>query len=354
MTTISSLDRQAFKAIVRNKCVDLYILTNSKGAEACFSNFAAALISFCVPNRSGQPVDIVLGQPSIAAYSDNPDTFLGATVGRYCNRISNASYRINGREFTFPHDNGPFTRHSGKTGFHNQVFDVAQVTPQSILFSYCSPDGDNGFPGTLQTQIRWTLTEDNELIMDTVATTDAPTHVSITNHSFFNLDGGNCDAMSTLLQLNADFYLPCNENVMPTGEIRPVAGTNFDFTIPQTLAARIEKDDGQLRIGSGYDHNFVINRSEAGRLETAAVAYSEKTGIQLEVKTTLPGFQLYSGNWLDGTPGKKPETFNHRRFAFCIEAQYFPDSPNRGHFPSSLLVPGQMYHHIISFKASTK
>jgi aldose 1-epimerase len=191
--------------------------------------------------------------------------------------------------------------------------------------------------------------------MDTIATTDSPTHVSITNHSFFNLDGGNCDALSAILRLNADFYLPCNENVMPTGEIRPVSGTNFDFTAPTAISARInDPDDKQLIIGSGYDHNFVINRSEAGSLETAAVAYSEKSGIVLEVKTTLPGFQLYSGNWLDGTAGKKPGTFNNRRFAFCIEAQYFPDSPNKGHFPSSLLNPGQMYHHIISFKAYVK
>jgi aldose 1-epimerase len=355
MPLLSGIDPAAFKTTVRGKPVDLYVLTNSAGAEACFSNFAAILVSFVVPDKSGKPVDIVLGQPTIAAYVDNPTTFLGAGVGRYSNRIANGKFTLNGQSYTLQVNNGPNNLHSGETGFHNQVFEVLESSSESILFKYVSPDGENGFPGTVETKMRWTLTADNALVMETTATTDKPTYLSITNHSFFNLDGGYCDAMTTVLQINANWYLPTDKTNIPYGEIRPVEGTNFDFRKPTPIAARIDdQTDPQLVIGAGYDHTFVINRSDPGELTTGAVAYSEKSGIVLEVKSTLPGVQLYSGNWLNGVPGKTPGSKNDRRTAFCLEAQYFPDSPNQAQFPSALVVPGQVYKHTIVFKASTR
>jgi aldose 1-epimerase len=333
----------------------LYVLTNSSGAEACFSNFGVHLISFVVPDKSGKPIDIVLGQHSISAYVDNPTWYLGCAVGRFANRIANGKFTLNGQEYSLQVNNGPNALHSGDTGFHNQVFDVAESTSSSVLFSFTSPDGANGFPGTVDTKIRCTLSDDNSLILETTATSDKPTHLSITNHSYFNLDGGNCDAMGTVMQINANWFLPTDATNIPFGEIRPVAGTNFDFRVPTPLGARIDDSkDEQLAVGAGYDHTFVLNRSDPTALVTAATAYSEKSGIVLEVKTTLPGVQLYTANWLDGKTGKKPGVKNDRRYAFCLEAQFFPDSPNQAHFPSSLISPPQVYQHTIVFKAYHK
>ena len=350
--TLSGLNPEAFKAVVQGKAVDLYVLTNSKGAEVCISNFGAIIVSFVVKDKSGKPTDIVLGQPTIEAYYKNPTTFLGATVGRYSNRICAGKFILDGKEYTLPVNNGKNNLHSGDaTGFHNKVFDVIEVTKNSVLMTTTSPDGDNGFPGTLQATIRWTLNEDNELIMDTHATTDKPTICSITNHSFFNLEGGNCDALGAKLQINGDWFLPSDPDMIPTGEVRPVAGTNFDFREPKVISERIGNDDEQLKIGAGYDHTFVLTKRVAGELTTGARAVSEKTGIVLEVKTTLPGVQLYTGNFLDGTAGKIEGTKNNYRYAFCLEAQYFPDTPNHGHFPSAVITPTNPYHHIIVFKA---
>jgi aldose 1-epimerase len=350
--TLSGLDPAAFRTTLRGRQLDLYVLTNSTGAEAVFSNYGATLLSLVVPDRAGKSTDIVLGLPNIAAYITE-ETYLGATIGRYSNRIANGKFKLDGREYMVPANCGPNNLHSGPTGFHTQVFDVIETTVNSILFSLVSPDGDGGFPGTLRTAIRYTLTDDNGLVMDTTATTDAATVVSITNHAFFNLEGGNGDILSTQLQINGDFFLPTDETNIPSGSVQPVAGTNFDFRQSTAIGGRIDDmNDEQLKIGSGYDHTWVINSPVAGSLATAAVATSEKTGIVLEVKTTLPGVQLYSGNWLSGLSGKVPGTTNGRRFAFCLEPQFFPNSPNNGHFPSPVLVPGDVYHHIIIFKAS--
>lgn len=350
--TVSGLNPEDFKGVVRGKSCDLYVLKNSKGSEACLSNFGAILVSYCVADKNGKMTDIVLGQPKLSCYTEHPDRFLGATVGRYCNRIAKGKFQINGKEYSLPINNGPNNLHSGETGFHNQVFDVVEHSSNSVHFVHSSPAGENGFPGCVTVNQTWTLNDDNELVIHTLGTTDAPTVVSITNHSFFNLEGGNTDALGAKLQLNADFYLPSDENMIPTGEVRPVAGTNFDFRKPEAIGSRInDKNDEQLVIGAGYDHTFVLNKHHIGELTNGAIAHSDKTGITLEVKTTLPGVQLYTGNYLDGCDGKVPGTKNNYRYAFCLEAQFFPDSPNKGHFPSSLLYPCQRYDHTIVFKA---
>lgn len=352
--TISGLDPAAFKTTLNGKLVDLYVLKNSTGAEVCISNYGGTIISFVVPDKSGKPTDIVLGQPNIGAYTSRV-TYLGCSVGRYSNRIALGKFSLDGKEYTLETNNGPNNLHSGGAGFHNQVWDVVRAAADSLVLAYVSPDGEGGFPGTLQTVVKWTLTDANELIIDTVATTDAPTVASITNHAFFNLDGGNCDAMPTVLQINAAWYLPTTPDMIPTGAVVPVAGTNFDFRTPTPIGARIgDPNDEQLKLGAGYDHTFVVTNKVAGSLVTAARAYSETSGIALEVRSTLPGVQLYTGNWLEGLPGKIEGTLNKYRFAFCLESQFFPDSPNQGHFPSAVLRPGQQYHHLIVFKAAAQ
>jgi aldose 1-epimerase len=353
-TTISGLDPSAFKTTFHGKFVDLYVLKNLAGAEVCISNFGGTIISFVVPDKFGKPTDIVLGQPNIAAYVSHV-TYLGCSVGRYSNRIALGKFTLDEKEHTLETNNGPNNLHSGNVGFHNQVWDVVRAGPDSLILAYVSPDGEGGFSGTLQTVVKWTLNDANELVMDTVATADAPTVASITNHAFFNLDGGNTDAMQTFLQINADWFLPTTPDSIPTGAVVPVAGTNFDFRTPMQISARIDDpDDEQLKLGAGYDHTFVVKKSVAGSLVTIARAHSETSGIALEVKSTLPGVQLYSGNWLEGLPGKTDGTFNKYRFGFCLEPQFFPDSPNQGHFPSPVIRPGQQYHHIIVFKVTAQ
>ena len=351
-TTLSGLKLSDFSAIVQEKQANLYVLKNSKGSEVCITNFGAIIVSFVVKDKSGKLVNIVLGQPTLKDYTENPTRFLGATVGRYCNRIAKGKFTIDGKEFTLPTNNGPNNLHSGDlTGFHNRVFDVVEHRDNYLHLVHTSPDGENGFPGNLTANIHFTLTEDNELIFNTRATTDKPTVCSVTNHSFFNLHGGNCDAMDTTLQMNCNFFLPGDDTNIPYGEIVPVKGTNFDFTTPHKLNERIDApNDEQLKFGSGYDHTFVVNQRQHGEFVKAATAHSDKTGLTLEVSTDLPGVQLYTGNFLDGCNGTEPGSKNNKRYAFCLEAQFFPDTPNKGHFPSALLRPGEVYNHTISYK----
>jgi aldose 1-epimerase len=352
--TLSGLNPADFKTTFNGKLIDLYVLTNSTGAEVCISNYGGTIISFVVPDKTGKPTDIVLGQPNIGAYMSRT-TYFGSTIGRYSNRIANGKFVLDGRESTLPVNNGPVSLHSGDTGFHNQAWTVVRSSANSLLLSYVAADSEGGFPGTLQTVIQWTLTDDNSLVIETTATTDAPTVVSITNHAFFNLDGGDREVTATLLQINAKWYLPVSPDKIPLGEVTCVAGTPFDFQSPTPIGARIDDpDDAQIRIGTGYDVNFVLTKRVAGELVTAAVAHSENSGITLEVRSTLPGIQFYSGNRLFGLPGKLERQFSNRRFAFCLEPQYFPDSPNLGHFPSVILRPGQVYHEVIVFKASAQ
>lgn len=353
--TLSGLNIEDFKGIVNGKQVDLYILKNAKGTEVCISNFGSIVVSFVLKDKNGKPTNIVCGQPTLKAYVENPTRYLGATIGRYCNRISKGKFVLDGKEYSLPQNNGPNNLHSGDmTGFHNKVFDVVEYKQNYLHLLITSPDGENGFPGNLTANLFWTLQEDNSLVFHSYATTDKPTICSITNHSFFNLNGGNCTALDSKLKINADFYLPVDENLIPSGELKPVKGTNFDFTTPEVISKRIDdKNDEQLKRGAGYDHSFIIRNHQIVSLSVNAVAYSEKTGITQEVSSTLPAVQLYSGNFMDGCDGTQPGSKNNYRYAFCLEAQYFPNSPNIGHFPSCVLRPCQKYDHTIIFKAYT-
>lgn len=352
-TTISGLNPEDFQDIVQDKRVSLYVLTNSNGAEVCITNFGSIIVSFVVNDQEGKPTNIVLGQPTLKHYTENPTRFLGATVGRYCDRIGGGEFYLDGHKYELPKNDGFSNLHSGDlTGFHNRVFDVVKHGNDFLHLLHTSPDGENGFPGNLTVNVYWTLTSENELIMRTYAVSDKKTVCSITNHSFFNLNGGNCDALDSTLKLNCDFFLPIDDKFVPTGEVRPVENTNFDFKRPTVISKRInDGDDQQLKFANGYDHAFIVNNRQYGSLCLAAVAHSEKTGITLEVSTTLPCIQFYSGNFCDGGQGTQPGSKNEKRFAFCLEAQNLPDAPNKAHFPSCILKPGEFYDHKIIFKA---
>lgn len=348
------LDLSKFKGSLNGKAIDIYKLRNNNGYEVLISNYGAMIVSFRVPDRNNNVIDITLGEPSISKYYENPTSYFGATVGRYCNRIANGKFEIDGNVYQLPKNNGPNNLHSGDTGFHNQVWDVLEFKDDYLKLNFVSHEGDNGYPGNVDVTLEYKLSENNELIMETSANADKKTIISITNHTFFNLNGGNCNALDAKLQIFADFMTPINKDMITTGEIKSVKGTNFDFNEPTVISSRInDENDQQLKFGCGYDHNFVLRKKYNDELSLAAVAYSEKTGIKLEVLTTLPGLQFYSGNFLDDTfEAKYPGTSNSYRYAFCLEAQYFPDTPNKPHFPSCIYDKDHPYHHTIIFKVN--
>ncbi|MFZ0958690.1 MAG: aldose epimerase family protein [Candidatus Sulfotelmatobacter sp.] len=336
--------------------VNLYTLTNSHGVEVRAMNYGGIIVSIRVPDRKGEFADIVLGHESLEGYIPNPPYF-GAVVGRYANRIANGTFTLDGKTYTLPKNDGPNTLHGGVTRtFDKVVWDDAPLKGgrPGVTFTYLSKDGEEGFPGNLTAKVTYTLNDDNELVIDYEATTDKATPINLSQHSYFNLAGeGSGDILNTVLMLNADRFTPVDKTLIPTGELRPVKGTPFDFTTPTKIGARIDDNYEQLVLGHGYDHNFIINRKGDG-LELAARAYEPTSGRVLEVFTTQPGVQFYTGNFLDGTVTGKHGHVYKRRNAFCLETQHFPDSPNHPAFPSTILGPGQMFHQKAVFKFSTK
>jgi aldose 1-epimerase len=338
------------------RAVNLYTLTNSHGLEVRAMNYGGIIVSMRVPDRKGQFADIVLGHETLEGYLPNPP-YIGAVVGRYANRIANGSFTLNGRTYTLPKNDGPNTLHGGVTRtFDKVVWDDEPLkgdTP-GVRFTYLSKDGEEGFPGNLTANVMYTLNDDNELVIDYQATTDKATPINLSQHSYFNLAGeGSGEILNHELMLNADRFTPVDKNLIPTGELRPVKGTPFDFTTSTKIGSRIDDNYEQLVLGHGYDHNFVINRKGEG-LELAARVYEPTSGRVLEVLTTQPGIQFYTGNFLDGTvTGKHDHVYKHRD-ALCLETQHFPDSPNHSGFPSTILKPGQKFHEKAVFKFSAK
>jgi aldose 1-epimerase len=339
--------------------VNVYTLKNAKGVEARIINRGGILVSLKVPDRQGAFDDVVLGFDNFDGYDkDNP--FFGAIVGRYGNRIAKGRFSLDGHEYKLAVNNGENALHGGIKGFDKQIWDAkpAQMQDgskdgQSLQLQYVSKDGEEGYPGTLTATVTYTLTDANELRIHYQATTDKPTVVNLTNHSYFNLKGaGNGDILDTVLTLNADKFTPVDKGLIPTGELRPVDGTPFDFRQPHAIGARIDSQDEQIKFGGGYDHNFVLN-GKAGTLRLAARAMDPKSGRVLEISTTEPGVQFYTGNFLDGTlHGKGGKVYN-KRYGFCLETQHYPDSPNKPSFPSTVLKPGGKYDTTTVFKFST-
>lgn len=350
--TKSCLNPGAFQTTVHGIETDLYVLANSNGLEACVTNYGARVVSLMVPDRGGNLVDVVLGHDSIAHYI-NVDGNFGAAIGRCGNRIANGRFAIGPDTFQLPQNNFGHCLHGGDTGFHHAVWNVVNKTDSSLTLHLLSPNGDAGFPGNLNVNLTYTLTAHNSLDIDYTAETDAPTIVNLTNHSYFNLSGDHSsDILSEELWINAPRYTPIDSTFMTTGAMDPVAGTPFDFNVPKPLGRDIGADDVQLRNGRGYDHNMVL-ASDRHITQPAATLSDPRTGIAMDVATTEPGIQLYTGNFLDGNvTGKHGVAYPHRG-AICLETQHYPDSPNKPQWPSVVLRPGETYKSHCSYRFKT-
>jgi aldose 1-epimerase len=323
-----------------------YVLHNQKGVEAVVISYGAALVSLKVPDRNGKMADIVLGYDDLAGYEQDK-SFFGATVGRYGNRIANGEFTLDGNLYHLPKNDGPNSLHGGNKGFNRRVWtgvDRSTASAESLVFSYISQDGEEGYPGTLKVEVTYTLpANSNELRIDYSATTDKDTVINLTNHSYFNLSGmPEQEILNHQLLLHAKKFTPVNATLIPTGELRAVAGTPFDFTQSTVIGSRINQDDEQLKFGKGYDHNWVLDSGGAG-LQLAAEVFEPTSGRVLEVLTTEPGVQFYTGNFLDGTVHGEGGVLYGHRTGLCLETQHFPDSPNHPTFPSTELKPGKTY-----------
>jgi len=335
--------------------VTLYTLTNSHGVEIKAMNYGGIILSIKVPDRKGQLGDIVLGHETLEGYIPNPP-YLGAIVGRYANRIAGGTFTLDGKVYNLPKNDGPNTLHGGVEKTFNRVVWDGEVLKgkTGVAFTYLSKDGEEGFPGNVKVKVTYTLTDANELVIDYEATTDKATPINLSQHSYFNLAGeGTSDILNHEIMINADRFTPVDKNLIPTGELRPVKGTPFDFTTSTKVGARIEDTYDQMVLGHGYDHNWVLNRKGDG-LVLAARVYEPTSGRVLEVSTTQPGVQFYTGNFLDGTVTGKQGHVYKRRYGLCLETQHFPDSPNHPDFPSTILKPGETFKSKTVFKFSTR
>ena len=340
------------------KAISLYILTNSHGLKVKITNFGGTVTSLLVPDKKGRLGDIALGYDSPVSYEKNVGgTYFGALIGRYANRIAKGHLVVDGKAYQLYINNKPNSLHGGKVGFNERVWTATPAeTPDgpSLSLTYLSPDGEENYPGNLNVTVVYTLLNTNGLKIDYTATTDADTVVNLTNHTYFNLDGaGNGTILGHRVTINADRYTPVDSTSIPLGPLAKVAGTPFDFRTPHTIGQRIGDKNEQLELGKGYDHNFVLNRAKAGDLELAARVVGPISGRILEVYTTQPGVQLYTGNFLNGTEIGKGGAVYKRRYAFCLETQHFPDSPNEPSYPTTLLTPGQTYHEVTIYKFPT-
>ena len=341
------MTRAPFGRIPDGNSVDVFTLTNPGGMQVRAITYGAILQAIRVPDRAGQLSDVALGFDDLDGYLKSSPYF-GAVVGRYANRIAKGRFTLDGKTYTLTVNNGPNTLHGGVTGFDKVVWEAEPFRhgdTVGVTLAYTSPDGDQGFPGTLRARVTYTLTPADELIVDYAATTDQATPVNLSQHTYFNLAGeGNGDILGQVLAINAARYTPVDATLIPTGELVALAGTPFDFRTPTAIGARIDKQDPQLQNGRGYDHNFVLDRSSpAGGLIVAARVVEPTSGRTLQISTTEPGLQFYSGNFLDGTIRGKSGHVYPLRSGFCLETQHFPDSPNHANFPSTILRPGEEY-----------
>ena len=354
--TLSGLSPDNFREQIDNKETALYILRNESGAEVAITNYGAKIVSLMVPDKEGKMTDVVTGHDSIDAYLASEEPYFGAICGRYGNRIAKGKFSIDGITYDkLPINNGPNCLHGGIKGFNAVVWDATQVDERTIELRYTAADGEEGFPGELKTIVTYHLTDDNAVAIHYRATTDKPTVLNLTNHSYFNLSGNPTQpATDHILYVNADYYTPVDSTFMTTGEILPVKDTPMDFTTPKPVGQDIDKYDFiQLKNGNGYDHNWVLN-TKGDIKQVAARLKSPVTGIVLDVYTNEPGVQVYTGNFLDGTvTGKKGIVYNQRA-SVCLETQHYPDSPNKPEWPSIVLEPGQTYQSECTFQFSVE
>lgn len=358
--TKSGLDPEKFRSEYRGDSTALYTLTNAAGMEVCITNFGGRIVSISVPGKDGAFKDVVLGFDSVQAYyPETNGTDFGAAIGRYANRINQGKFTLDGKEYQLPQNNFGHCLHGGTDmgtrGWQYRVYKVESSNDSTLVLSIDSPDGDNGFPGNVKATVTYTLRADNALDISYSATTDAPTIINMTNHSYFNLSGDpNKPVTDQVLTINASNFTPVDSTYMTTGEILPVEGTPMDFRNAKLVGAEIEKFDyEQLKNGNGYDHNWVLDTKGDDTVEAASL-YCPATGIFLQVYTNEPGIQVYSGNFLDGTLTGKGGVVYKQRTGLCLETQKYPDTPNKPQWPTAVLRPGEKYNSRCIFKFSTK
>lgn len=348
-------DAKAFQQTIDGKQTNLYTLKN-KDMQVAITNYGARVVSILVPDKNSKLTDVVVGQDNVQAYTDGGDTYFGAIVGRYGNRIAKGKFKLDGKEYTLATNNGANHLHGGKKGFSRQVWDAQPVGDTSLVLTYVSKDGEEGYPGTLTSKVTYTVTANNELKIDYNATTDKKTVINLTNHSYFNLNGqGSGTINNHTLQINADNCTPVDSTLIPLGKIAPVANTPLDFRTAKTIGERVN-DTGniQIKYGLGYDHNFVLNPNKGGGLNKAAEAIGDQSGIVMDVYTLEPGVQFYGGNFMTGNHSLKNGKKDDYRTAFCLETQHYPDSPNQPSFPSTTLEPGKEYKTTTVYAFSVK
>ena len=356
MAQAEGLTHSVFATLKDGRQVEEETMTNSHGMTVKFLNLGGCITEIDVPDRTGKPGDVVLGYKDHVDYGSNL-TYFGAIVGRYANRIAKGTFTLNGHTYQLPINNPPNSLHGGTDGFNLQIWQVTPRTVQngvSAELTYTSPNGQDGYPCEMKVIVTYTLFDaSNTLRIDYAATTNAPTVINLTNHSYFNLDGnGSGSALDQLVQINADSYTPTDATSIPTGQIAPVAGTPMDFRMLRPIFPGITDDFEQLVLARGYDHNWVLNKPQLDTLSFAARAYSPKTGRVLDVYTTEPGVQFYTGNYMNGTLVGSSNTIYRQGYAYTFETQHFPDSPNHPNFPSTVLNPGQTFRSTTEFRFS--
>lgn len=352
----STTMKKAYGTLPDGSTAFLYTLKNKNGMEAAITNYGGIVVSLTAPDSHGIMKDIVLGYDSLASYVEN-NPYFGALIGRYGNRIGKGRFRLNGVEHKLATNNGENHLHGGLKGFDKVLWEVREPEGQpgkSLVLRYQSKDGEEGYPGNLSVRVVYALSDSNELKIDYEATTDKPTVINLTHHSYFNLAGaGHGDILGHELQIMADTFTPVDGGLIPTGKLQPVKGTPMDFTLPMSIGSRIDAKDEQLQRGGGYDHNWVLSKPD-GSFGLAARVSDPNSGRVMEVWTTEPGLQFYSGNFLDGSNiGKGGVSYKHR-YGFCLETQHFPDSPNKPSFPSTVLEPGKTYSSSTLYRFLTR
>jgi aldose 1-epimerase len=348
----SNLLDSSFDTIIEGKAVKLCWL-KTPNLKLAITNYGGRLVGLWTRDKSGQFTDVVIGRGSTRAYIEGPESYFGATIGRVGNRIAKGKFTINEKEYTIIPNNNENALHGGEHGFQDKVWNAQQPNGHTLILSYTSPDMEEGFPGTLMAKVTYTLTKNNSLLMEYEATTNKPTIVNLTNHAYFNLNGeGSGSILNHQLQIHAEKFTPVDTHLIPTGELRNIADTPFDFSKPHAIGDRIKMDNEQLTFGGGYDHNFVVNSKKLNEMKHAARVVGDKSGIVMDVFTKEPGIQFYSGNFMNSENRLKSGAKDDFRSAFCLETQHFPDAPNQLNFPTILLNPFETYHTVSEYAFS--
>lgn len=335
--------KEKFDSLIDGKKINLFYLTNKNNLRAAITNYGARMVSLHVPDKTGKPTDIILGFNSINGFMTSGEKYYGAIVGRYGNRIAQGKFSLDGKKYQLDINNSPNSLHGGGTGFHSRIWDAVQPDSQSVILSYVSVDGEEGYPGTVTTNVIYSLTDKDELRIDYEIKTDQKTIINVTNHNYWNLNGEGSGAINQHdLKIEATTYNPVDSTLIPLG-IKPVSGTPFDFKTFHKIGERLETGDVQLKYGKGYDHNFILDKGITVEPGLAATVKGDLSGIEMEIYTTEPGIQFYGGNFMQGLHTLKSGAKDDYRSGFCLETQHFPDSPNQPAFPSTVLEPGKLY-----------